>query len=109
MLVGKAPNNSAFAFEALLAAFPHPRKVEEFHRHPPLEATIASFGQPHASHATLADLRDQRVWSQCLACEPRSVRQLEAAILQKAFLRQQAMFVEECHQLRSQRRILLAQ
>src|ERR1700674_392562 len=105
----KPPQNAALAFEALLPAFPHQRKVEELHRYSPLEAPVATFRQPHASHPALPNLREQRVRANGLARQSGSVRQPEAAVFQKTFLRQLAMFVKECHQLRRQLRILFAE
>jgi len=46
---------SALAFESFLAALPHERDVEEFHRYSPFKSSVVSFRQPDAAHAPLTD------------------------------------------------------
>src|ERR1700687_1728444 len=105
----KPPQNAALAFEALLPAFPHQREVEELHRYSPLEAPVATFRQPHASHPALPIVRERSDGAKGWPRQSGSVRQPEAAVFQKTFLRQLAMFVKECHQLPRQLRVLFAE
>src|SRR5580692_94547 len=86
--------NAALAFESTFAAFPHLCDMDELHRHFSLKAPIVALGQPNASHAALADLRNQRIRSNSLAGQPPRPGCRSRAILQKTFLSQYAVLIE---------------
>ena len=80
--------------------FPAKRQVDKLHGQPPLEPAITALGKPNVSHSTLADLRDQRVGPECPG--PQGLAQLDHAgrtLLQKTFLHQHTVFVQQCCQL----------
>src|SRR5580658_6030652 len=86
MRMREPSENAALALETPFTAFPHQSDVDEFHRHSSLKTSVVALRQPHTSHSTLSDLGDQCVWPQCLAREPRGVRQTEPSLLQETFL-----------------------
>ena len=51
----------ALSRETLFAGVADQRGVQQLHGDPALESAVAAFGQPHASHASLADRLDEAV------------------------------------------------
>src|SRR5437660_75749 len=47
--------DTALAFESLLATLPRQRNVQKLDRYPALEPTVAALGKPDAAHPALAD------------------------------------------------------
>src|SRR5208282_4759847 len=88
MFMRQSSENAALSFKAFFSTFPRQVQVDKLHSHTPLEPAITALGEPDASHSTLADLRDQRVGPNGLACKawPRRGRR---ALFQKTFPHQQ--------------------
>src|SRR5579872_5627911 len=107
--MSESTEDAAFALEPFFSRTTGQRETHELDRSSPLEPAVTAPGEPHAPHSALANLRDQRVWAKGLARKSCGVRQRESSILQKTFLRQHPVFVEECSQLRGQYGILLAE
>src|SRR5580692_4478573 len=95
----QSPENAALSFEAFFSTFPRQGQVDKLHSHAPLEPSVAATGEPDASHSALADLRDQRVGANGLARKAWRTRPPGRTFLQKTFLCQHAVFVQQCCQL----------
>ena len=76
----QARQHVAFAREALDAAVPEQRQVQELDRDARLIPTVAALGAPDRAHAALADRLAQRVGANRLPRQRRLVRQCEPCI-----------------------------
>src|SRR5215471_4671309 len=77
----EAGNDCSFAPEAFLAAMAHESSAQKFHGRFALKSSVAAFGEPNASHASLADERNQPVGSYDLTGQPLGYRWQSRAIL----------------------------
>src|SRR5215469_5533617 len=100
--MGETPQNAAFSLETFVAASSHQRDVKHLHRYAPFESSITSFSQPYRAHASVADLRKQRVDTKRLAGEARCRGHLSGTRFEKSLFGQRAMFLEEQFQLACQ-------
>src|SRR5215469_6422698 len=80
--VGKPRQDGAFPLEPLLGIMPKEANVEQLDRNSTTESPVAALRQPDAAHASMSDLRQQRVHAHGLAGQgltprPRRLRMLQ--------------------------------
>src|SRR6185369_13737075 len=85
------------------------RDVEELYGDLAFEASVIALRQPHRSHATAADLRDQRVGADGLSGKPSSFRQWHDFIVEKTIARQGIVIVKKLLQTLGERRVFDAE
>src|SRR3954454_13787879 len=85
----------SFALESFFAASPDERDFEKLHSYFSRKSRVVSFRQPHTAHATLADLRYERVGAHRLTGEAGFIRQYDTPVLKKALRGQGTVTIEQ--------------
>src|SRR6187397_145102 len=106
MWVCETAQNSTFAFESLLAAFPQQGDIQHFYGDAPLKPAVVSLGEPNRAHPAMANLRDQGIDAEDLPCQALPSRKLRGFLLEKALFNKRAVLAEQHFQLRGNGRIL---
>jgi hypothetical protein len=75
--VSEAGENASLAAEPFPASRARECGIQEFHSHTAFEPAVAALGEPHATHSTASDRRDQGIGSYRLAGE----RSLEGGLI----------------------------
>ena len=102
--VGEAGEDADLAPEASFAGAAHEARVQDLHRHLPLEAAVGALREPDAPHASLPDVRGDPVGAEGLA-DQRS-RGQDGGSVEEARSAQEAALLEERHEVGGEGRVL---